>query len=246
MFESELFGHEEGAFPGATSQRKGLIESANGGTLFLDEIGELSTAIQAKLLRVLETGGYRRLGGFKDLVSDARIVAATNHDLDELAMSGRFRKDLYYRLSGFVIHVPPLRSRREDIPFLARHFLDNHDFSRRVDSELTADAERALIAYDWPGNVRELRNVIERAIILGGHDGIISAEHLGLNKPAMGQSGDVMVKLAFGSEPTLEEIKVAYVTNLFHKYSGHRAQIADSLGISERNVYRMIKRYGLS
>ncbi len=246
MFESELFGHEAGAFSGATSQRKGLISSADGGTLFLDEIGELSTGIQSKLLRVLETGEYRRLGGVKDLRSDARIVAATNHDLEEMTAAGQFRKDLYYRLNAFVINVPPLRSRREDIPSLARHFLENHDFSRRIDIEISPEAERALLAYDWPGNVRELRNVIERAIILSGQSGVITADHLGLSQPAIAHVGDVTVKLSFEHEPTLEELKLAYITNLYKKYSGHRAQIADSLGISERNVYRMIKRYGLN
>lgn len=246
MFESELFGHEAGAFSGADTQRDGLIDSANGGTLFLDEIGELSKAMQAKLLRVVETGEYRRFGGVKDLRSDARIVAATNHDLREMTATGRFRKDLFYRLNAFVISVPPLRSRREDIPSLARHFLDNHDFSRRLEIEIAPDAEKALLSYDWPGNVRELRNVIERAIILSGQEGLITADHLGLSQPAVARGGDVTVNLSFDHEPTLEELKIAYISNLYRKYSGHRSQIADSLGISERNVYRMIKRYDLS
>ena len=156
--------------PGAISQKRGLIEAADGGTLFLDEIGEISPAAQAKLLRVIETRQFRRVGGVKDLTADTRIIAATNRDLAAMAKEGRFRQDLYYRLSAFVVRVPPLRERREDIPLLARYFLEKHDFSRRIRKELSRTAERTLVAYDWPGNVRELRNVMERAIILSGSE----------------------------------------------------------------------------
>jgi len=156
LFESELFGHERGAFTGAVTQKRGLIEGAKGGTLFLDEIGEISSVAQAKLLRFIETGHYRRLGGVKDLTSDARLVAATNRDLEQLSQENEFRSDLYYRLSAFTITVPPLSDRREDIPLLARHFLAKHDFSRRITKELSGGALQALTAYDWPGNIREL------------------------------------------------------------------------------------------
>ena len=175
-----MFGHERGSFTGAVAQKRGLIEAADGGTLFLDEIGEISPVAQAKLLRVIESRTFRRVGGVKDLHADVRIVAATNRDLGDLARQGTFRADLYYRLSAFVVMVPPLRERRDDIPVLARHFLANHDFSRRVRKELSRGAERLLVGYDWPGNVRELRNVMERAIILSGNEPLIRSSHLGL------------------------------------------------------------------
>jgi transcriptional regulator with PAS, ATPase and Fis domain len=243
LFESELFGHEKGAFTGATSQKKGLIEGAEGGTLFLDEFGEITLAAQAKMLRVLETGQFRRVGGTKNLVADARIVAATNRDLKKLSKEGVFREDLYYRLSAFTITVPPLRERREDIAALADHFLSNHDFSRRIMKSLAPDAERALVAHHWPGNVRELRNAIERAIIVSGQDAVIRAEHLGL--PEIGQEDSETMHLQFDREPTMEELKRCYMEWLLTKYSGHRAQLAASLGISERNVYRLLKKFSL-
>ncbi len=243
LFESELFGHEKGAFTGAVSQKRGLIEAADGGTLFLDEMGEISPTSQAKLLRVIETRQFRRVGGIKDLTADARIIAATNRDLATMAKEGRFRQDLYYRLSAFTIRVPPLRERREDIAILARYFLEKHDFSRRFKKELSRGAERALVAYDWPGNVRELRNVIERAIILSGAESIIHARHLGLPHDAGNGSGEI--KLAFDHEPTLEDVRLSYVKLLHSKYSGHRAKLASVLGVSERNLYRLLQRYGL-
>lgn len=243
LFESELFGHEKGSFTGAVSQKRGLIEAADGGTLFLDEIGEISPAAQAKLLRLIETRQFRRVGGVKDLTSDARIVAATNRDLASMARDGKFRQDLYYRLSAFIIRLPPLRDRRNDVPILARHFLERHDFSRRIRKELSRSAERTLIAYDWPGNVRELRNVMERAIILSGAEATIHPRHLGL--PAEASAAQSEIKLTFDHEPTLEEMRRHYVEMLNEKYSGHRAKLAGALGISERNLYRLLQRYGL-
>lgn len=243
LFESELFGHEKGAFTGAIQQKRGLIEAADGGTLFLDEIGEISQAAQAKLLRVIETRQFRRVGGVKDLSADARIVAATNRDLAAMAKDGRFRADLYYRLSAFAIRLPPLRERREDVPMLARSFLEKHDFSRRFNKDLSRAAEKALIAYDWPGNVRELRNVMERAIILSGSEAAIQVRHLGL--PADGGPGSGEVRFAFDHEPTMEELKQHYLVRLHEKYSGHRAKLAGALGISERNLYRLLQRFGL-
>ena len=243
LFESELFGHERGAFTGASGQKKGLIEGADKGTLFLDEIGEITSSAQAKLLRVIETGHFRRLGGVKDLVSNARIVAATNRNLLKLAEEGSFRADLYYRLSAFVIAVPPLRERREDIPQLAQHFIANHGFSRRISKALSPDTVSALVEYDWPGNVRELRNVIERALIISGMDETIRPHHLGL--PKVRCRSKSAMRFDFDHEPTLEELKAYYLKRLLSKYAGRRAQLAQSLGISERNVYRLIKKYGL-
>ena len=242
LFESELFGHERGAFTGASMLKRGLIEAADGGTLFLDEIGEISSTAQAKLLRVIETKQFRRVGSVKDLTADVRIVAATNRDLAELAREGGFRADLYYRLSAFELKVPPLRQRREDILPLANHFIEKHDFSRRVVKTLSAAAERALVEYNWPGNVRELRNVIERAIILSGNDGTIKLQHVTLSEASQTRGA---VTLSFDREVKLEDVKRAYVEAMHRKYSGHRSRLARALGISERNLYRLLSKYGL-
>lgn len=242
LFESEVFGHERGAFTDASRQKKGLIEGAEGGTLFLDEIGETETTIQAKLLRVLETGTFRRVGGTKDLKANVRIVAATNRDLEQLAHNGGFRNDLYYRLAGFVIDVPPLRRRREDIPTLVNHFIQNHDFSRRISKRVASSAMRMLTAYDWPGNIRELKNVVERSIILSGDTPAIREQHLAFCASQLRETPSFA--LSFDREPTLSEIEKQYLGMLLDRYSGHRSQVASILGISERSVYRMVEKYG--
>jgi DNA-binding NtrC family response regulator len=241
LFESEVFGHERGAFTDASRQKKGLIEGAEGGTLFLDEIGEIELSIQAKLLRVLETGVFRRLGGTKDLQANVRIVAATNRNLEELTHNGGFRSDLYYRLAGFVIEVPPLRRRREDIPALVTHFIQNHDFSRRINKRFTSSTMRMLTAYEWPGNIRELKNVVERAIILSGDSPVIREQHLAFCASQLRESPSF--SLSFDGEPTLSEIEKRYLGMLLDRYSGHRSQVARVLGISERSVYRMVEKY---
>jgi DNA-binding NtrC family response regulator len=243
LFESELFGHEKGAFTGASQQKKGLIEGAAGGTLFLDEIGEIDLSIQVKLLRVLETNKFRRLGGTKDLNANVRIVAATNRGLESAIKNGGFRADLYYRLNGFHIHVPPLRERRQDIPVLTEHFINNHNFSHRINKQLAPATIRKLIAYDWPGNIRELKNVVERAIILSRDKRVIRPEHLAFGT-ASGRS-EAIVNLSFDHEPTLEELVSNYLALQLEKYSGRRSKVADVMDISERSVYRMIKRHGL-
>ncbi|MDJ0862000.1 MAG: sigma-54 dependent transcriptional regulator [Gammaproteobacteria bacterium] len=243
LFESELFGHERGAFTGAVKQKKGLIEGAEGGTLFLDEIGEVEFSVQAKLLRVLETGRFRRVGGTRDLQANVRVVAATNRDLEEMARAEAFRQDLFYRLAGLILDVPPLRQRREDIPDLVRHFIRNHDFSRRINKTVTAEAMRRLTAYDWPGNIRELKNVIERAIILSRERREISVDYLAFGKSQSPSSGGLT--LSFDHEPTLEEIEREYLRMVMEKHAGHRSSAARTLGISERSVYRLIGRYGL-
>ena len=244
LFESELFGHERGAFTGADRKKPGLIEGAAGGTLFLDEIGEIPPAIQAKLLRVLETGKFRRVGGTRDLTADVRLVAATNRDLRAMSEEGGFRADLYYRLEAFTIVTPPLRERREDIPHLVEHFIRNHDFSMRIKKTVTREAMRKLIAYDWPGNVRELKNVVERAIILSRNSRAIGVRHLTFG--ACRQRDDrFQLDLPAGAEPTLDELEGAYLRSLLEKHAGHRATVARIMGISERHVYRLIKKHGL-
>jgi DNA-binding NtrC family response regulator len=244
LFESELFGHEKGAFTGADRQKKGLIEGAEGGTLFLDEIGEMDTSLQAKLLRVLETGIFRRVGGTRDLDANIRVVAATNRNLQAMSERGEFRADLYYRLSPFTIDTPPLRERREDIPHLAEHFIRNHKFSRRINKQIAGEAVRQLTAYDWPGNVRELKNVVERSIILSRDKPKIRPEHLAFG--ASGTKKSAKIDLRFDHDPTLDEVEAAYLKIQLKKFSGRRAKVAEVLDISERNVYRLIKRYGLA
>jgi len=243
LFESEVFGHERGAFTDASRQKKGLIEGAEGGTLFLDEIGEIEASIQAKLLRVLETGKFRRLGGTKDLQSNVRIVAATNRNLEEMCRDGKFRADLYYRLAGFIIEVPPLRERKEDIPALVNHFLRNHNFSRRIEKQYSPAALELMLDYHWPGNIRELKNVVERAIILSGDRPMIQTKDLAFCS-TRSPNTDVAFSLSFEQEPSLEQIEREYLGNLLERYAGHRSKIAQVLGVSERSVYRMIQRYG--
>ena len=241
LFESELFGHEKGAFTGADRQKPGLVEAARGGTLFLDEIGEIEPAIQAKLLRVLETGQYRRLGGVKDLRADVRIVAATNRNLSQMSKEGRFRADLYYRLSAFTLRIPPLRERLQDIPALIEHFLAHHNFSRRLNKRVSPAALKVLVGYAFPGNIRELRNMVERAIIVGGVSDEIRPEHFSFESlgDAPGQ-----FSMGFQHEPSLDEIERRYLELLVAKYAGHRSRIASILGVSERSVYRLLEKHG--
>jgi two-component system NtrC family response regulator len=241
LFESELFGHEKGAFTGAERQKPGLIEAAQGGTLFLDEIGEIEPIIQAKLLRVLESGEYRRLGGVKDLQANVRIVAATNRNLAQMSKDGKFRADLYYRLSAFTLRIPPLRERLQDIPALVEHFLAHHNFSRRLNKRLNPTALRLLMSYGFPGNIRELRNMVERAIIVGGGSDEIRPEHFSFE--ALGEQPG-QFSMGFQHEPTLDEIERRYLQLLVAKYAGHRGQIAAILGVSERSIYRLLEKHG--
>lgn len=241
LFESELFGHERGAFTGADRQKPGLIEMASGGTLFLDEIGEVEANIQAKLLRVLETGKFRRLGGTKELTANVRFVAATNRNLEELSFKGDFRSDLYFRLSGFSIEVPSLRDRRDDIPLLVAHLLGRHPMAKRQAKTIHPRAMRALVTYDWPGNIRELRNIIERAVILSGDSREIDAHHLSFGRSAHRHG----YATSFDTDPSLEEIEKDYLNYLLQKHSGQRLKVAQVMGISERSIYRLIDKYEL-
>lgn len=257
LFESELFGHERGAFTGADRRKPGLIEAAAHGTLFLDELGEAGAAVQAKLLRVIETGRFRRVGATNDLRADVRIVAATNRDLLARANDGQFRADLYYRLSTFVIDVPPLRERIEDIPDLAKSFLVRRGQSQGTQLKtLSTEAIERLQGYHWPGNVRELRNVIERAFIMAFDTSVIDCLHLPLLRSHTAQAASVPPQNAEATrgdptdfviqgEPTLEVIEHNYLHHLLVKYQGNRRRVADALGVSERTAYRMLERQGL-
>lgn len=237
LVESELFGHEKGAFTSADRRKEGLIEIGNGGTIFLDEIGEMSLALQAKFLRVLETGQFRRVGGTKNISCDIRFIAATNRNLQQMCREGKFREDLYYRLSAFVINVPPLRERMDDVPVLAEHFLHARDFGKGAHKHLSPGALSALMKYNWPGNIRELRNVIERAALVSGRDDDIKAMHVGRleRQPMKGE-----YTFSFDYPPQLDEIAGAYLDRLLRDGNMSRSEIARTMGISERSLYRML------
>jgi DNA-binding NtrC family response regulator len=237
LLESELFGHEKGAFTGAESKKEGLIEVAENGTVFLDEIGEISPAIQAKLLRVLETSRFRRLGGTRDLSANVRFIAATNRNLADFVKAGSFRGDLFYRLSPFVISVPPLRERREDILPIARNFLESRSFMRNVRKAFHASTEQALRNYSWPGNIRELRNVVERGLLMSADQPTILPPHLSLPTSPTAMPGSF--NLSFDHEPTMDEVKEALVTKVLAAHGGNKSKAARALGISERNMYRI-------
>src|SRR5262245_12417394 len=243
ILESELFGHEKGAFTGATQTRKGRFEYAHGGTLFLDEIGDLPAPTQVKLLRVIEYGEVFRVGSNEPLKVDVRLLAATNKDLTALVREGKFREDLYYRLKVVTIELPPLRERLEDLPVLVQSFLD--EFSRqqgKKSSEITPAAMELLYNYDWPGNVRELRNCVESMVVLD-KDGRIDAEDVPryvkqlaeAESPAGGVGG-----------VNLEEKEKESIRKALALCEGNREKAAKMLGIGERTLYRKIKRYGFS
>jgi len=251
LLESELFGHERGAFTDAKSSKRGMLEIADGGTLFLDEIGELPATVQAKLLRVLETMTFRRVGGTRDLTTDVRIVAATNRDLAAEVTAGRFRLDLFHRLDVFHLTVPPLRDRREDIAPLARHLLEQlAQRLSRTPPQLSDEAEAALLAYPWPGNVRELRNALERALILERGGGIgPRALLLGPVTPSAAPTpAEVFfsLRLIEGRPPTLDELEKAYIERLLAYTGGNRTQAARLLGVSYPTIAKKITDLGIT
>jgi DNA-binding NtrC family response regulator len=241
LVESELFGHEKGAFTSAVAVKHGLVEVADKGTLFLDEIGELPLALQPKLLRFLDTGEYRRVGGNRALGVDVRVIAATNQDLRSLVAAGRFREDLYYRLAVITVVVPPLRERREDIPELARHFLRRYGRRRPgAARDFSAAALAALGSYGWPGNVRELENVVERAVILSEGE-LIEPGDLAIPEPAAARAGGPG-SAAVGS---LEEIEREHILRVLRESGGNQSRAAQLLGIDRKTLYLKLKKYGL-
>ena len=239
LLQNELFGHQKGAFTGATALKHGLFEVADTGTLFLDEIGEVSPVLQAKLLRVLETGSFRRLGSTADQQVDVRLVAATNRDLLQMSREGTFREDLFYRLNVFPVLVPPLRERRDDIVVLARHFLRRagHPTGEKT---LAPEALELLRAYAWPGNIRELQNVIESAVIIA-EGPVIQAQDLPVAVRGAAQCAGVDL----AEDMSLEELERRYISVLLERFEGHRAKVARVLKISERNLYRKLRAYHL-
>lgn len=235
LFESELFGHEKGAFTGATTRKPGLVETAQGGTLFLDEIGDVPMAIQVKLLRLIESGTYRRVGSVETLHADFRLIAATHRPLEKMMEQGEFRRDLYYRISAFPILLPALRHRIEDIGVLA-HSLVQRLSSGRRGLTIEEDALRHLQQFSWPGNVRELRNVLERASLFAD-DGVIRVMHL----PAVPGIAPVQACVPV-PVPLDKDMLVAVLAT----FKGTRMELARHLGISERTLYRKLKEHGLA
>ncbi len=232
LVESELFGHEKGAFTGAGATRKGQFEMAQGGTVFLDEIGELPLALQPKFLHVLESGRFRRVGGSHEIQSDARLIAATNRDLEAEVREGRFRQDLFYRLNVFPLTIPPLRERKDDILALTDHFL------RPRKLRLAPAAERLMMGYHWPGNVRELRNVLERAAVLA--DGSLILPHdlpPQLNTPAPAPATGAPAG-------RMDEVQRQAILDALRQTGGNKTRAAEQLGISRRNLIYKLRDYG--
>jgi len=240
LLESELFGHEKGAFTGAVQARRGKFEIAHGGTLFLDEIGELPLSLQAKLLRVLQERKFERVGGNREISVDVRVVAATNRSLIEEVQEKRFRDDLYYRINVFPITLPPLRQREDAIPVLADYFIKK--FSVQIGKKISGldpEAKQAIMEYSWPGNIRELQNAIERAVILG--KGILKISDFPDIRERPVQASEGMQE-----SPALEEIEKKAIIEALKKSGNNRTLAADLLGISRRTLQYRIKDYGLS
>ncbi len=242
LLESELFGHVRGAFTGAITNKKGLFEEADSGTCFLDEVGDISLAMQGKLLRVLQEHEIRRVGGTETIKVDVRIVAATNKNLEQLITEKRFREDLFYRLNVVSLHLPPLRDRVEDIPLLAEHFLRKFaEINQKPVSRISPEALEMLSRFGWPGNARELENVVERAVTLSQHS-IILPEDL----PARMRTEPAMVNAnILPSHISLSELEKLYIQKVLEQTGWNKKKAADILGIDRRTLYRMASRYGI-
>lgn len=251
LIESELFGHEKGAFTGAYQTKLGIVEVANRGTLFLDEIAEMPIALQARLLRFLDSGEFRRIGGTKNLKSDVRIIAATNRDINELVKKGEFRQDLFYRLNVINISIPPLRERKEDILILAEYFLKR--FSIRLSKSITSispDGREALLNYNWPGNVRELRNVIERAIILSEgqeitRDVLSIPNYYRPFQTSFSNKEDTEEKVS-EDVYSLDEMERFHILKVLQEAKGNRSVASKLLGIDRKTLYLKLKKYGFT
>lgn len=246
VFESELFGHERGAFTGCVGRRHGLLESADGGTLFLDEVGDMPMALQGRLLHALETGQFRRVGGRHVLDVDVRIISATQYDLQAKIDDWFFRPDLYYRLAGNVLRIPSLRERHEDIPSLVSAIMSGIEDRNHVKCRVSGRALDKLLNYSYPGNIRELKNILQQAATTA-IDGFITVEHLQFDN-------NHYVSLHAGCHPVIspknmrrskDELEKEHIEALLQQYGGHRAQVAKVLKISERTLYRKIKSYKL-
>ena len=245
LLESELFGHLQGSFTDARMNKTGLFQAANGGTLFLDEIGDMPVALQAKLLTVIESKRLRPLGATAEIAVDFRVVAATNSDLEAATATGRFRADLYYRLSAIVLHLPPLRERREDIPLLVKHFLARAAAeANRPMPEIAPDASERLLHYPWPGNIRELQNALQRAFILCRANRI---ERTDLPAKIAGtEASDRITDEALSRRLTLDQLEREYIRNVLVSVSGNKTEAAAILGIDRKTLYRKLEDDELS
>lgn len=242
LLESELFGHEKGAFTGAAERRKGRFELADGGSLFLDEIGEVDASVQVKILRALEERRFERVGGQESIDVDTRLIAATNRDLKKMVAEGKFREDLYYRLYVVVIHLPALRERKSDIPLLLKHYLDvfNQENGRAIEG-FSPDALDLLSAYRWPGNVRELRNVVEQIVVLSRSQRIGVRDLPAHIRETGGSGGGLQIE-----GRTLEEMEKQAILQALKESGDNRTRAAEKLGISRRTLHRKIAEYGVT
>jgi len=251
LMESELFGHKKGAFTGAYQHKKGLFEMADQGTIFLDEIGELDPSIQVKLLRAIQDKTFKAVGGLEDVLVDVRVIAATNLDLEAAVAQSRFREDLYYRLNVIRLRMPPLRERKEDIPLLARHFLEIYSKELAKDiKKISQEAEQKLLAYDYPGNVRELENIIERAVALEHHD-VVLPESLPdfLRQPAERPAPLAALGLpdqGMNLDATIEDLERRLLTEALQRSKGVKKDAAELLGISFRSFRYRLAKLGLA
>jgi len=253
LFESELFGHEKGAFTGAAGIKKGLFQLAHKSTLFFDEIGELPLSQQPKLLRALESGQFRRVGGTTTHHSDVRIICATHRDLAEMVAQGQFREDLYYRLSVFPVSIPPLRDRREDIPLLCDHLLNQISKANNCAFKLNKQALIKLMQHSWPGNIRELRNIMQLAAALCDNQCIDDAD-IQIQPTISDRPTTISEQSAFTSTTQtntnqlnpLEQVEADFISGLIAKLDGRRKEVAKEMNISERTLYRKLKRYNLN
>lgn len=245
LLESELFGHERGAFTDAKNLKKGLFELANTGTIFLDEISSLKLSLQPKLLRILETQSFRRIGGINDIKFDVRILTATNQNLDICVKEGLFRDDLYYRLKVIVIDLPSLQERQDDIILLAKLFIDqnNRNFNKNIIG-LSEEAEKILLHYHWPGNVRELKNVLERGVILCS-DSEISVEHLPHELNVASQKSPVKIGEKLTSDMSLDEMERRHILFVLEANNNNKSQTARVLGISRSTLREKLRQYGI-
>ena len=241
LIESELFGHEKGAFTDAHQTKQGIVEIANKGTLFLDEIGDISPVVQPKILRFIQSGEFRRVGGNTTLKADCRILSATNRNLVEEVKEGRFRSDLLYRLNVITIEVPPLKARKQDIPLLVASFLTSR-MKSKVKKSISPRAVEMLMEYDWPGNIRELENVIERAAILCRND-LIEPQDLSLPNSPFTLPGTAGANEKIGTAIPLKEIERLHIEGVLRSFRGNKAEAAKILGISLKTLYTKLQQY---
>ncbi|HBM17114.1 MAG TPA: transcriptional regulator [Lentisphaeria bacterium] len=247
LLESELFGHERGAFTGASERRKGRFELADGGTIFLDEIGEIDQVVQVKLLRILETRIFERVGGSESIQTDSRIVAATNRNLQEMVQKGEFREDLYFRLNVLNIELPPLRQRKDDVPLLSKSFIDfySRENGKKIEG-ISAEAMNFMQSYDWPGNIRELRNCIERMVVLS-RESILQVSLLpaSIREKVMPGSGKIQILKSIDALD-IESNEKKLILKALDETHNNKTAAADKLGISRRTLHRKLNEYGIN